>query len=291
VIGDHTTGGSGCGGDARALEIGRNLFAYNIAYDMVNVPAVNGTLAYTYMSWLATVEGYDFSGSPDADGDGVSNLRDCFRVRPDNWGVHCASSQLSIDVLQGDTTGINDIAQTFHRYTGNRGIAVWGSTSQDFDFSGAEDWSTTPTEPRGINLPGTIPGTQLNGNGYIIRDSDRAGSPNTTGTCPVYDGHWGGGWSGTMILTTLLQRLYENGMVSTAATVTNNTAPKNQTYDAVLRASEGLQRVDSCNSAAISGDDEYARYYVAALYPSASFPVVSGAGEGKVSAFAEFTHG
>lgn len=288
VIGKHTTSTSGCSGAGRALEIGRNVGAYVIAADMINLPSYNSTENNRFVNWIGQVQSASYPGSPDADGNGTSTLRDCFRHRPDNWGVHCAFTQLTIDIYQGDSAGWNDIAQTFHRYSGNRNIPRWDNIalSSDFDWAGSEDWSTTPSELRGINLPGTVPGTQLNGNGYIIRDADRAGNPNTSGTCPVFDGHWAGGWSGTMLVTELLQRLYDDGRLSGVGAAN----PKGMTFDAPLRASQALQRVDNCNSSAISGDDEYARFLTDYLYPDANFPTVGSPAVGKVMAFAEFTH-
>lgn len=286
VIGDHTDpcGGTGQG---RALEIGRNLTAYNIVVDMTNLPSRDSTTWFNYASWIGTVEGYHFPGSP-----GSGTLRDCFRVRPDNWGVHCASAQLTIDELQGDTSGMNDIYQVFGRYTGNTGVPDTGGLS--FDYSTGVNWSTTPSDPRGVNLPGTIPGTSINGDGYIVRDVSRtAATPPSSGTCPQtpIDSHWGGGWSGTMILTELLQRAYDAGMFNSNVYYSSIGAPKDATYQAVLRASQGLQRVDAnCDGNALGGDDEYARYLVDNLYPSANFPVVSGSVPGKVMAFAQFTH-
>ncbi len=297
VIGKHNN--TSCGGSGRALEIGRNVGAYVIAADMINLPSYNSSINSQFVTWLGQVESYSYPGSPDADGNGTTTLRDCFRHRPDNWGVHCAFTQTAIDIYQGDSNGWNDVFQTFYRYAGDRSVPRWDniSTSSDFDYDDGQKWSTSSTcknanpgtsDCRAINLPGTIPGTQLNGDGYIIRDADRAGDPNTSGTCPVYDGHWAGGWSGTMILATLLERLWDNDMVSGTY---NDTAPKDMVFGAVLRASQGLQRVDNCNSSAISGDDEYARWLVDDMYPSANFPTVSNNDVGKVMAFAEYTHG
>lgn len=287
VIGKHNN--TSCGGSGRALEIGRNVGGYVVAADMINLPAYDSTVNSQFVSWLGQVESASYPGSPDADGNGTSTLRDCFRHRPDNWGVHCAFTQLTIDIYQGDSTGWNDVAQTFHRYSGNRNVPRWDNIplSSDFDWAGSEDWSTTPSALRGINTGGTIPGTQLNGDGYIIRDADRAGNPNTSGTCPIFDGHWAGGWSGTMLVTELLQRLFDDGRLSGQY---NTVSPKDMTFNAPLRASQALQRVDNCNAEAISHDDEYARFLVDDLYPDANFPTVASPEVGKVMAFTEFTH-
>jgi hypothetical protein len=273
AIGKHNQTPTGCtntGG--RALEAGRNIFAYILAADIINLPQYDSTMGTNFSNWLNTVESYQFPNSPRS-----GTLRDTFEHRPDNWGSHAGSTQLAIDVWQGDSTGWHRINQVFNRFTGNRGVP---HPAAEFDFGDGQVWSTTPTELRGINLPGTV--NSVNADGFIIRDVARGeplGAKQST-TCPVVTNYFAGGFGGYLQILQILERLHDSGNL----TGTYAGDPETYTFSAMNRAAEALERLDNnCNEAWWETNDLWQQSLVNYIYPGLVVEEDPAPDEGKVN--------
>ncbi|MCI0394086.1 MAG: hypothetical protein L0322_04010, partial [Chloroflexi bacterium] len=143
------TAAMGTESGADILAVARNLQAYVIAADLINLPAANPVLNTTFRQWLATIRTVVFSGTTP------HSIISCHEVRPNNFGTHCGASRIAIALYLGDPAELQDAATVFQGWLGDRNAYA------GFNY-GDLDWQCNPSAPVGINPAGCTR------NGYSI---------------------------------------------------------------------------------------------------------------------------
>lgn len=147
----------------RALALGRELAAYVIAADLVDLKTVEPTLDTQFRTKLRALRTAPTSGAAD-------NLIDCHEKRPNNWGNHCGASRAAVAVYLGDKVDLERTAKVFKGFVGDR------SSYAAFAY-GLLDWQCDPAQPVGINpadcqkqghsIDGVIPDDQRRGGSFV----------------------------------------------------------------------------------------------------------------------------
>jgi hypothetical protein len=138
----------------RTLALGRELLAYVIAAELVELPS---DLNASFRSWLSDVRHSSLSGK---------TLISTHEDRPNNWGTHAGASRMAASLYVGDTADLDRAAQVFHGWLGNH------SAYDGFSF-GDLAWQANPGNPVGINPTGsTIDGHSVDG---VLPDDQRRG--------------------------------------------------------------------------------------------------------------------
>lgn len=156
------TGTTG-GGDGRALGLGRNLMAYVIAADVVNLKQVDPAKHSSFVSFLRQIV-----NKPTTE---CGTLRECHAKRPNNWGTMTGASRIAADRYMGDAADLAIAAKIFKGFVGDR------ASYSSFEFgSGASDWMCDTANPRplnptaciksGKNLSGALPDDMRRGGGF-----------------------------------------------------------------------------------------------------------------------------
>ena len=146
----------------RALALGRELGAYAIAADLIDLSGHDPALDEAFRSTLRTLlTSYTESGP--------SSLVECHERRPNNWGTMCGGARAAIAAYLGDEAELARVAQVFRGWLGDR------SSYAGFEY-GDLSWQCDPKRPVGINptgcrrdghdLDGVIPDDQRRGGSY-----------------------------------------------------------------------------------------------------------------------------
>jgi hypothetical protein len=147
----------------RALALGRELAAYAISADLIDLkrhdPALDARFRKTITTLLTT---------PTIDG--PRNLVECHELRPNNWGTHCGASPVAVAAYLGDAVQLARAARVFRGYLGDREVYA------GFRF-GDLAWQCDPAKPVGINpaecmkdghsIDGVLPDDQRRGGGFL----------------------------------------------------------------------------------------------------------------------------
>jgi hypothetical protein len=135
---------------ARALALGRELAAYVIAADLVNLKTADPALDAQFRTKIKGLLTFSTGGGP-------GNLIECQEQRPNNWGRHCGASRIAVDMYLGDKTDLDRAAKVFHGWLGDR------SAYTGFKY-GDLSWQSNPSAPVGVNPVGaTIQGHDVSG--------------------------------------------------------------------------------------------------------------------------------
>lgn len=141
--------------DASVLSVSRELMAYVIAADLVDL---DGPARSRFESWLRRVSNQSFGGR---------TIRETHEDRPNNWGTHAGATRIAIAAYLGDTQEVARAAHVFRGWTGDaRG---W----QGFKFGGSS-WQAERTRRLAVNPPAA----ERNGHsisGVLADDQRRAG--------------------------------------------------------------------------------------------------------------------
>jgi hypothetical protein len=124
----------------RALALGRELIAYVIAADVIDLRIHDPTLDRAFRDRIASL-----LTTPTTDG--PRNLIDCHEKRPNNWGTHCGASRAAVAAYLDDRSALDRVATVFKGYLGNRASYagfVYGELS----------WQCDPDKPVGVNPKG-----------------------------------------------------------------------------------------------------------------------------------------
>jgi hypothetical protein len=129
--------------DGRSLALGRELAAYVIAADLIDLKAYDPSLDGRFRSELRTLL------TTRAEGGGARNLIECHERRPNNWGTHCGASRVAVAAYLGDRRELDRAAGVFRGYLGDR------SSYAEFRYGDAS-WQCDPRRPVGINAKGCM---------------------------------------------------------------------------------------------------------------------------------------
>jgi hypothetical protein len=236
----------------RTLALGRELAAYVISADLIDLPDYDPTFDRSFRQWLDAVRRKSLSGK---------TLISTHESRPNNWGTHAGASRIAVARYLGDTVDLQRAAMVFKGFLGDR------STYAGFTY-GSLSWQCDSSRPVGINPTGcTRNGHQIDG---ALPDDMRRGSSFTWPPNPT-----GYAWEALQGVTVQAELLHRAGF---AAWEWENRA--------VLRAVEFLDRI-GWNA---EGDDQWEPWLINYAYGT-SFSSRSPARPGKNLGWTDWTHG
>lgn len=176
--------------NGRALALGRELAAYVISADIIDLQHSNPGLDAQFRQKIHELLNTATSGGP-------ANLIQCHEQRPNNWGAMCGASRIAVDLYLGDKTDLDRAAQVAHGWFGDR------TSYAGFQFgAGSDVWMCDPANPRPVNPLGcTKDGHDLSG--APVDDVRRGGGYMWPPTPTDYA--WGG-FSGAVAQAEMLYR-------------------------------------------------------------------------------------
>ncbi len=131
----------------RTLALGRELVAYIVAADLINLPA-DPDKDRIFRDWLRRTYEELLDGR---------TLQMTHETRPNNWGTHAGASRAAIAIYLQDEAELDRTARIFMGYLGNRDIY------DGFEF-GKLWWQSDKNNPVGINPVGaTMDGHSIDG--------------------------------------------------------------------------------------------------------------------------------
>jgi len=122
----------------RTLASARNLVAYVIAADLINLPEANPESDQRFREWLHQMLTVSLDGQ---------TIRSTQELRPNNWGTHAGASRVAIALYLGDEAELARAAVVFKGWLGDRDAYagfVYGRLS----------WQADEDNPVGINPVG-----------------------------------------------------------------------------------------------------------------------------------------
>jgi hypothetical protein len=123
----------------RTLALGRNLPAYVISADLINLKAYDPVFdSNVFRPWLRSLLTEVLDGK---------TLRQTHEQRPNNWGTHAGAARAAIASYLGDAAEMARTAQVFRGWLGDR------SAYAGFTF-GDLSWQCDSTKPVAINVTG-----------------------------------------------------------------------------------------------------------------------------------------
>lgn len=146
----------------RALALGRELAAYVIAADLIDLKTADSALDASFRSKIKS-----FLTTTTTSGPG--NLIECSEDRPNNWGTHCGASRAAVDAYLGDTADLARVAKVFKGWLGDRssyaGFA-YGDLSWQCDGSAPVGINPTGCTKQGHVIDGVLPDDQRRAGGF-----------------------------------------------------------------------------------------------------------------------------
>jgi hypothetical protein len=153
----------------RALALGRELAAYVIAADLVDLKTFDPTLDGQFRVKIRQLLTTYTSGGP-------RNLIECHELRPNNWGTLCGGSRVAVAAYLGDQAQIQRSAEVFKGWLGDR-ATYSGFKFQTGSGQQAQSWSPTgltnlvAVNPRGATVLWN--GKRYNVDGALTDDISR----------------------------------------------------------------------------------------------------------------------
>lgn len=234
----------------RTLALARELGAYVVAADMVELPEPEQT---QFKMWLSDVRYETLDGK---------TLISTHEERPNNWGTHAGFSRLAAAIYLDDQSEIDRCIQVFKGWLGDL------SSYNGFSY-GDLDWQADPNNPVGINPQGaTKNGHNIDG---VLPDDQRRGGGFTWP--PPAENYVYEALQGVSAMAVLLHQI-------------GYTDVWQWQNSAILRAYQWLHT--EANFPA-SGDDKW-QIYIINYYYGTSFPVSETVSPGKNVGWTDFTH-
>lgn len=122
------------------LALGRELLAYVVAADLINLPEYEPQLNADFEEKLLEL----LTKQLDDD----RSLRATHEERPNNWGTHAGATRAAIAFYLGDTDELHRTAQVFKGWLGDR------ATYAGFVYGDDLSWQCDPARPVGVNPKG-----------------------------------------------------------------------------------------------------------------------------------------
>ncbi|OGC06202.1 hypothetical protein A2V82_09480 [candidate division KSB1 bacterium RBG_16_48_16] len=141
----------------RTLALGRNLAAYVIAADLVDLPEPEDS---QFREWLRRTLTEELDGR---------TLQSTHAERPNNWGTHCGASRIAVALYLDDTTEVNQAAAIFKGFLGDI------SSHSDFMFDDDLSWHADSLNPVPINPLGAMKDGRMIGG--VLPDEQRRAGP------------------------------------------------------------------------------------------------------------------
>lgn len=241
----------------RALALGRELAAYVIAADLVDLAGHDPSLDSAFR---ARIRG--LLTAPTAPG--PANLVECHEKRPNNWGNHCGASRAAVAAYLGDREELARTARVFKGYLGDR------SSYDQFVYGRDLSWQCNPAAPVGVNPAGCRKqGHSLDG---ALPDDQRRARTGFTWPPPKENYAWEA-LQGALVQAVILHRAGFDVFAWQDR--------------ALLRAARWLH--DEAHFPA-RGDDTWVPHLVNHFY-AAGLPAPVPSSPGKNAGFTDWTHG
>jgi hypothetical protein len=238
----------------RALSLGRELAAYVVSADLIDLKDADPGFDQEFRSAISAL-----LTTPTADG--PVNLIECHETRPNNWGTHCGASRAAVAAYLGDVAQLARVAQVFRGWLGDR------ASYAGFKY-GDLSWQCDPDNPVGINPAGCV----RNGHsidGVLPDDQRRAGGFTWP---PPHENYVYEALQGALVQAVILQRAGYD--------------PFNWQNRALLRAFEWLNTEANYPAA---GDDGWQPHVINHFY-NAGLPAPLPAHPGKGMGWTDWTH-
>lgn len=261
----------------RALALGREIGAYPIAADIINLKVVDPALDAQFRTRISQLRTEATSGGP-------TSLINCHEKRPNNWGLHCGASRMAIDAYLGDKVDLQKAADVYRAWTGENKTyhrcTKNGVSSTCFDF-GDLSWQCNPSDPVGVNPAGCMR------NGF-----DLGGIPNDDqrrcggfGVPPCHTGYYWGAVEGPVVMSIILERQGYKDVWNWGNRAVYRIAERSLAWEKTYRKSE-----DDASYWA-EGDDVWETWVINYGYGS-NFPTsaVNADNPGKNMSWADWTH-
>lgn len=235
----------------RTLALGKQLMAYVIAADLVELPEED---EQRFKSWLRDCLAYQFESG--------KTLRSTHETRPNNWGTLAGASRLAAAMYLGDIEEVKQCAEVFKGWLGDREIYA------GFEYKD-RSWQANPTKPVGINPQGAEKrGHSIDG---VLPDDQRRGGSFTWP--PPKENYAYTALQGAVAQAVMLERCGYNVW---------------EWEDrALLRTLEWLYNVAEYPA---EGNDMWMPFVINAAYDDTSFPTPSPTKPGKNTGWADWTH-
>ncbi|MCX6048332.1 MAG: IPT/TIG domain-containing protein [Chloroflexi bacterium] len=124
----------------RVLALGRELAAYVIAADLINLPSYDPTFDGQFKQKLRELRTEVLDNN---------TLIGIHERRPNNWGNHAGASRVAVALYLGDQADLDRAATVFHGWLGDY------AAYHNFTY-GDLAWQADPTKPVGINPVGAM---------------------------------------------------------------------------------------------------------------------------------------
>jgi len=257
-ISDPPVPGEGTRYDGRALSLGRELGAYAIAADLVDLatfdPALDAQFRTVIRDLLTT---YTHPGP--------QSLVECHERRPNNWGTHCGGARVAVAAYLGDRAELARAHDVLLGYLGDR------SRHAGFDFDVDLSWQCDPARPVAINPFGC----QVRGHpfgGVLPEEMRRSGRYAGAWPPPRQNYAWEA-LQGVLLQTLILERA-------------GYPVWREQTF-AIARAAVWLEYLAGYPA---DGDDAWQSWILNAFVGSPIFTAVEGTRPGKNLGYTDWTH-
>jgi hypothetical protein len=179
--------------DGRTLALGRELAAYVIAADLIQLPTTDPTLHEQFSRKLRELLSKPLVSSGTTS---IGSLQQTHEDRPNNWGTHAGASRAAVAVYLGDWAELQRTAQVFQGYLGDR------TAYHDFAYHDDLSWQADPSQPVGINPKGsTKEGHAIDG--ALPEEMRRGGSFTWP---PIETGYAWEGLQGALVQAEILHR-------------------------------------------------------------------------------------
>jgi hypothetical protein len=129
----------------RTLALSRNLVAYIIAADLIDLRRYDAARDQRFRGWLSAVRTEMLDGK---------TLIRTHEERPNNWGTHAGAARIAADLYLGDTADLQRAARVFAGWLGDR------SAYARFSY-GDLSWQADPIKPVGVNPQGALKNGRL----------------------------------------------------------------------------------------------------------------------------------
>jgi hypothetical protein len=239
----------------RALALGRELPAYVIAADVINLKTLDPTLDTQFRAKIR-----ELRNTPTIDG--PASLADCHDKRPNNWGTWCGTARVAVDLYIADRADFDKAVLVMRGWLGDR-TAYTG-----FAWSGDLSWQVDPTRPVAVQPRGATK-NGYNIDGVLAEEMRRCGSFQWPPCVTTYT------WGATEGAIVTLYMMHRQGL---PALEWSNRA--------LLRAYAWLHGPGNDPA---KGNDEWQPYLVNYLYGT-SFPTIAPADPGKNMGWTDWTH-
>jgi hypothetical protein len=242
----------------RTLALGRNLVAYILAADLIDLRSYDRAGDARFRAWLGGVRFEELAGR---------TLISTHEDRPNNWGTHAGAARIAADLYLGDRADLERAVSVFKGWLGDR--AAYAEFIYDKDLS----WQADRARPVGINPAGaTRDGHRIDG--AIPDDMQRGGKFRWP---PKHTNYPWGALEGALVQALLLSRAGYDAW--------------NWSDKALLRATQFLDELDrEFGGWWAEGDDEWMPWLVNSAYGT-SFRVAQPAHPGKNLGWSDWVYG